>query len=220
MENNGLKDGNFTKEFFLDAWGTNGYEENFSYGVGIDQVCQKALFPFTHVDKNMMEIGCGGGSFTRKMKGRYYQFFGLDVIAKPPQLNELQCFHWIELADQCYSCLGINDDCIDFCYSYNTFCHLSDEAIKSYLADIYRVLSPGGDLVFMLSDFQRVSRLYFPETADMFRRGEILPNGHFYQDEETIQLVIDPMSWDIMSTDMIPAHRDRIVHLRSTKQNV
>src|SRR6266576_5850253 len=117
MENQGMNNGNFTKAFFQQAWGSSGYQEDFSYGVGIDQVCKKALFPFTHPDKNILEIGCGGGSFSLKMKGLYYQFFALDVIPKPPQLNELHCFHYIELPDQCYGCPGMNADCIDFAFS-------------------------------------------------------------------------------------------------------
>jgi hypothetical protein len=74
-------------------------------------------------------------------------------------------------------------------------------------------LKPGGELVCTFSNFVN-SKQHFLETADQYKRGDMLPIGHFYQDQDTVMLVSDPEQWEIINPNMIPEHRDLIVHLR------
>jgi len=53
---------NFDKQYFQKVWG-EGYFEIFSYGMGIDAVCQVGLNPFMSLEKTALEIGPGGGTF-------------------------------------------------------------------------------------------------------------------------------------------------------------
>lgn len=188
----------YDKEFFIRSW-PGGYYENFSYGVGIDKVCKFCVLPFA-LGNRVLEIGPGGGVFTNRITMWTSRLTCIDVI---PQPESVKCCQYIELKDKDYHCTGVPDESIDFAFSYNVFCHLSNDAIRQYLTSVHRVLVPGGDFVFMLSAYGR--GLPVP--------GELLPMGHFAQDERTLDLVIGE-GWDIISRNMIPEHRDIIVHLK------
>lgn len=196
------------KAFFQRVWGETGYEY-FNYGVGIDKVCEVALTPFFGMNKTAVELGPGGGVFTDKMDGKFKELIAIDVIKRPKQFMYKK-FTYIELPDNTYRCEGINDNRIDFCFSYNLFCHLSNDRLKEYIKDVHRVLKTGGDFVFMLSNYE-----YTKTKVDReFEFGQLLPMGHYYQDERTIDIIADKEDWEFVNRSMIPEHRDIIVHLK------
>lgn len=207
----------FTSDFFQDAWGKDGYYEEFSYGVGITKVCQSALYPFFNQEHTALEIGPGGGTFTKRMVGRFSHLTCLDVIEQPPIFDSFKNTTFIKVPNQNYSCYTIRDSSIDFCFSYNVFCHLSNEALKEYMKNVNRVLRRGANFVFMLSNFEKV-RHYFEEEAHNYKPedNKLLPTGHFHQDENTLRKIISEPYWHIISDSMIPEHRDRIVHLKKS----
>lgn len=190
----------FTKSFFTQSWGKDGYYENFSYGVGIEKVCEVCLYPFINSTVRVLEIGSGGGVFSQRIWGKAASLTCIDVIPRPDHF--MPSLNYIELDNQDYKCTGVEDNSIDFCFAYNVFCHLSNQAIKQYLESINDVLRPGGDFVFMLSSYGKGLPL-----------GILLPVGHFTQDERTLPLVIGE-GWQVVSENMIPAHRDIIIHLK------
>lgn len=189
----------FTKEFFQKAWGEIGYYENFSYGVGIDKVCEVCLYPFLSKRKKVLEIGSGGGVFTKRIENIVKgTLMCIDVIPKPSHFSD-----WIiyfELENQDYKCTAVPDDFIEFVFAYNVFCHLSNEALIEYLKSVHRVLKKDGDFVFMLSSYGG-------------ELGTLLPVGHFAQDDRTIDIIVGE-GWEIINRNMIPEHRDIIVHLK------
>ena len=187
----------FTKEFFVRTWGKDGYYENFSYGVGIDKVFEVCVKPFIYGGKRVLEIGSGGGVFTQRIRPSLCGLTCIDVIPKPETVD---CCLYIELDNQDYKCTGVKSNDYDFAFSYNVFCHLSNDAIREYLRSVQRVLVKGGDFVFMLSRYGG-------------EIGTLLPMGHFAQDERTLPLVIGE-GWEVISPDMIPEHRDIIIHLK------
>lgn len=189
----------FTKEFFVRTWGPEGYYENFSYGVGIDKVCERCLYPFLKGD--VLEIGSGGGVFTQKIISHSCNvdtITCIDVIPKPEHFNSVI---YIELDDQDYYCSPVPDEYVDFVFAYNVFCHLSNEALIQYLKSVRRVIRTGGNFVFMLSSYGG-------------EIGTLLPMGHFAQDDRTIGKIVGE-GWQIVSRNMIPEHRDIIVHLKA-----
>lgn len=190
----------FTKEFFIQSW-PGGYYEQFSYGVGIERVCKTCLYPFINSTVRVLEIGSGGGVFSQRIWSKAGSLTCIDVIPMPDHF--MPSIKYIELDNQDYNCTGVDDISIDFAFSYNVFCHFSNEAIRQYLKSVHRVLRPGGDFVFMLSAYGRGSG----------QLGTLLPMGHFVQDERTLSLVIGE-GWEIISPNMMPEHRDIIVHLK------
>jgi len=46
------------------------------------------LVPFFNLEHNAVEIGSGGGAFTKKMIGKFRHVIAVDVIKKPEQFNK------------------------------------------------------------------------------------------------------------------------------------
>lgn len=196
----------FSKPYFQKVWG-KGYYEHFSYGVGIDKVFEMCVFPF--LEGTVLEIGSGGGVFTEMMQGKV-ELIAIDVIRMPERFTEFKNFKYYELDDKSYGCDPIESESVDFCFSYNVFCHFSNYAITEYLKSVNRILKPGGNFVFMLSRFEHAKNHF--RNAEKYSIGDLLPMGHFYQDLTTIDLVIGD-GWNVVNRDMIPGHRDIIIHL-------
>lgn len=202
----------FDKQFFQRSWGNDGYYEFFSYGVGIKFVIEKCINPFYSLEKNALEIGSGGGVFTEVMHGNFNHLTAIDVIAKPDRFNGFEKFTYFELPDMSFDCKPINSNSIDFCFSYNVFCHLSNDALTQYINSVNRVLKSGCDFIFMLANFQHTKRNV--EKPEQYSIGDMLPMGHFYQDLRTLDLIIDKSQWVIVDRNMIPEHRDILIHLK------
>jgi len=210
----------FSKEFFQRSWGPDGYVENFSYGVGIDKVIQVCLLPFLTPEKVVLEIGCGGGTFTDHMVGKTKHTTAIDVIKMPVKFNSYPKFNFMEMPDRDFTCPGMAPDNFDFAFCYNVFCHLSNDALKEYInKGIRKVLKPCADFVFMLANFKFTSQKF--ENAHEFKREDnrLTPVGHFHQDEQTVHEIVNPIYWDIVNPDMLPGHRDLVIHVRK-KENV
>lgn len=199
----------FSKSYFQDVWG-EGYYEHFSYGVGIDKVFEACILPFIG-DKIALEIGPGGGTFTELMIDKFMYLIAIDVIRMPEKFSTYENFRYLELPNQNYSCPGIRSNLIDFCFCYNVFCHLSNDAIWEYIKSVHRVLKPGGDFVFMLSNFKHTQK--HVSNPEKYSLGDFLDMGHFYQDLRTLDLVAGK-EWEIIERSMLPDHRDIIVHLK------
>ena len=88
----------WTKSLFQKAWGKDGYVENFSFGIGIDKVCELSMYPFLR--GNTLEIGSGGGSFTNKLVSRCVNLTAIDVIKKPVLFNQWSNLNYIELENK------------------------------------------------------------------------------------------------------------------------
>jgi SAM-dependent methyltransferase len=201
-----------SKAFFQKAWG-EGYYEHFSYGVGIDNVFEKCVVPFCSQDKTALEIGPGLGSFTEMMWYKFEHFTAIDVIKMPSVFNNyIDSFTYHELTNQSFDCGPVKTHSIDFCFSYNVFCHFSNAAIREYLKSVYKVLKTGGDFVFMISNYENVKK----HVTGNYSLGDFLPMGHFYQDLRTLDLVVGP-EWKIVNRNMIPEHRDILIHLKKAR---
>lgn len=203
------------KEFFQRSWG-EGYYEYFSYGVGIEKVMEVSLKPFFDKSKMAVELGPGGGVFTEQMAGNFKHLIAIDVIKMPKKFTSFRDFTYIELQDNTYKCVGVEDNSIDFCFSYNLFCHLSNEHLKEYVSDVHRVLKPSGDFVFMLANYQHTKlNIFQPANVERdYEFGQLTSVGHYYQDERTIGVIANLKDWKVVNSNMIPEHRDIIVHLK------
>lgn len=94
----------------------------------------------------VLEIGCGMGRLFEGMSERFASVSGIDISATMVEKGREQCpveATWF-VGDGC-TLTGVGDATIDHVISFEVFQHIPDrDAIFSYLAEIARVLVPGG----------------------------------------------------------------------------
>lgn len=203
----------FSKQEFRQFWG-EGYYEMFDYGIGIEEVVKRCILSMELANKsnNCLEIGCGGGVFTKYLSENFGKVIALDVIDKPARLSELPNVTYYELPDKDYTCSPVKNNTIDFCFSYGVFCHFSNEAIEQYIDSIYKKLKKGGECVIMISDFDKLKEYYPSYDWSKYKFGDCTEIGHFYQNDLTVEMMQG--RFQILSRNLTFDHRDIVVHFK------
>jgi SAM-dependent methyltransferase len=110
----------------------------------------------------VLDLGCGVGRLTRVLARRAREVWALDVSAemldRARRLNGgLDNVHWIRNDGRTLAPLA--DGSVDACVSLVVFQHIPDPAVTlGYVAEMGRVLRPGGWAVFQVSTDPRVHR--------------------------------------------------------------
>lgn len=147
-------------EFYVDDRGLRGpafwaggedivatFEEQLDFAAGGDVV---------------VEIGCGVGRLTRVLAARASRVLALDVSAEMldraraanPGLGNVEWIHGDGSA-----LTGIGDGSADGVFSHVVFQHIPDPAVTlGYVAEMGRVLRPGGWAAFQVSTDPRIHR--------------------------------------------------------------
>jgi SAM-dependent methyltransferase len=106
--------------------------------------------------ERVLEIGCGMGRITRAIAGRAASVVGVDVsdemVKRAREALADVANVQIELGNG-QDLSAFADAEFDACYSFIVFQHIPDPAVTcGYIAEIGRVLRPGGWAVFQISD--------------------------------------------------------------------
>ena len=152
---------NYTKKDYLNFWGKTGYVETWdghkhNWSKDIQDLVLNEIG--TEKDKVVLEIGCGAGYWTKFLCENSKEVYAIDLIPKP--LIENDNFKYFENDNYQFDCKAIEDNSIDFAFSFGVFCHLSLDACESYLQDVMRVLKVGGSAIFMYSDDKGLQDFY------------------------------------------------------------
>ncbi len=116
----------------------------------------KCLRPYFCGYYSCLEIGCGGGYWMENyLISNFKHTIGIDVLPKLELDSVFTPYNYIEAPDQDYSCYGVQDESIDFIWSFGVFCHLPLHATLKYLEGCIRVLKPGGQAVLFFSNTDR-----------------------------------------------------------------
>lgn len=111
------------------------------------------LLPYVHPDHTAIEIGPGGGRWTRYMLG-FAKVYAVDY--HQPLLDELarnyKAPHLIALKNNGTDFPGIASESIDFVFTFAVFVHFDLPVIEAYLRSIRRVLKRDGQAVLHYSD--------------------------------------------------------------------
>jgi ubiquinone/menaquinone biosynthesis C-methylase UbiE len=113
-------------------------------------------------DETVLDIGCGVGRLTRALASRAERAYGLDVSSEMLRLArehnaDLVNVEWLHGDGHG---LGVVDDgSVDGCFSHVVFQHIPDPAVTlNYVAEMGRVLRPGGWALFQVSTDPTVHR--------------------------------------------------------------
>lgn len=151
--------------FFVDnRLAYRGSDRDLFWAGGEESVCRTAEWFGVEVapSDDVVEIGCGVGRITRALAARARSVRALDVSAEMlaearshnPMLENVQ---WI-LGDG-ISLSPIADASADACYSEVVFQHIPDPAVTlGYVAEMCRVLRPGGWAAFQISNDPGIHR--------------------------------------------------------------
>ena len=171
---------NYSKSDFLNFWGENGYIETwdghkYNWSKEIQDLILNQIG--NNKNKNVLEIGCGAGYWTKFLCEHSKNVTAIDLIPNSPL--ELDNFTYIENKNMQFDCKAIQDESVDFAFSFGVFCHLSSSACESYLKDVFRVLKKGGTAIFMYSDDKGLQDFYKDES---FKASRIYGKFNDYSD--------------------------------------
>lgn len=117
----------------------------------------KYVLPYVKPDQVGLEIGPGGGRWTRYLLG-FKHLYVVDYHAE--LLNELrrQCNrpNMQFIVNHGTDFPGVPASSVDYIVSIACFVHLETHLIESYLSNMYSVLKPGGNVVLTYSDKTKV----------------------------------------------------------------
>ena len=111
------------------------------------KVRRRYLEPYVSSETVALEIGAGGGRWTRYLLSAREvvvvelnsEFFPYLESRFPEARGKLRFYE-----TSGYELSGVDDKSVDFVFSFGTFVHIAPDGIDAYLAEIRRVLRPGG----------------------------------------------------------------------------
>jgi predicted O-methyltransferase YrrM len=115
------------------------------------------LLPYVSGERNAVEIGPGGGRWTRYMLG----FKKLYIIDYHPELLQELKRNFRKpnmefIKNNGTDFLGIPERSIDYLFSFGTFVHLDAPLIEAYLMNMKPILKPGANVVIHYSDKTKI----------------------------------------------------------------
>lgn len=108
------------------------------------------IVPNVHSDSVVLEIAPGHGRWSKEILGRCKELILVDL--SPSCIEHCQQEfaaedHVTYIVNDGKSLPGVEDGHVDFVWSYDSFVHIDGETIGRYLAEIERVLKPGGKAI-------------------------------------------------------------------------
>lgn len=116
-------------------------------------VRDRFIAPYVDLDQTALEIGAGGGRWTRYL----LSFRRVYVVDKHPELldelaRNFRLPHLLPIANNGTDFPDIPDRSVDFVFSFGVFVHLDAPIIEAYLASLGRVVTPAANIVIQYSD--------------------------------------------------------------------
>lgn len=198
----------YHKDDFIKMMGHGYVEDWFHYAYNAEsQLVDICLSPYYNKNGTAMELGCGGGFWTTKhLSPNFNKVYALDVIPKTFTLpNNV---HYIELSDKDYYCTGIENNSIDFIWSFGMFCHLSLDACDEYLKNIYNKLTPRGKAVLMFGNWNN-----HPHVCNIKVENKNINIGSWYYNNKTLTFDIVKKYEFNKIVDLMPSFRDSILYI-------
>jgi SAM-dependent methyltransferase len=136
----------------------------------LSKVVELYIEPYVTPEKVALEIGSGGGRWTRYLLDAKE----IIIVELNPEFfpylwrrfeRDAAKFRFYETSG--YELAGIELDHVDFVFSFGTFVHIDAEGIDSYLREIKRVLKKDGIAVIQYADKTKKLGRANPSFSDM-----------------------------------------------------
>lgn len=138
------------KSIYGLEWGDP--EQDWSLKLVRDQF----ILPYVDATQRALEIGPGGGRWTRYLLG----FREVMVVDKHRELLDELAKNFSEpnlvpILNSGTDLPGVAPDSIDFAFSFGVFVHLDAWIIEAYLKALHTVVKPSGNIVIQYSDMRK-----------------------------------------------------------------
>lgn len=125
------------------------------------------LTPYVRGDQSALEIGAGGGRWTRYLLG----FGQLTIVDYHDELlqqlrRNYDRKHMVFVRNHGDDFPGVPDHSIDFLWSFGVFVHLDAPLIQAYLGNMQRILKPGANVVLQYADKTKIMAQQNPGFSD------------------------------------------------------
>lgn len=174
----------------------------------MQEIIDKAMAPWS--GSVAVEIGCGGGCWTRKLAALNGRVYAVDTVPLPFRFVEngsASNVEYFQVEDD-GKLPFIADESVAFVWSHDVFCHFPFSLSQAYLRTIRRILVPGGRAVIMFPCNER-----HPDRRNqpLLPRNE--PDEHLWFDTslDDIKEMAAAASLVVADHDLFPANRDRFV---------
>lgn len=145
--------------------------------------------------KNFLEIGCGAGQWSKFI-------YDLSIFNKMYCIDALSEEHnnfWSYVGDSAKNIIQyeqvknfelnfIDDNSLDFVFSYDVFCHISLSGVQSYLSSLYKKSIKGAELLIMYADPKKYLK---SEPENRYHVIRYLPKNKFIYKISNKKLVAD-----------------------------
>jgi cyclopropane fatty-acyl-phospholipid synthase-like methyltransferase len=150
------------------------------------------LEPYVRADQDAVEIGPGGGRWTRYMLG-FRRIFGVDY--HPELLEELRS-NFAQANILCILNNGddfptIPKDSISFIFSFGVFVHLEVDVIERYLSNMRDIIKKDANIIIQYSDKDKIQarkNSAFSENNPRLMRAIVYKTGYEIVEEDTTTL--------------------------------
>lgn len=196
-----------------DEWGDDAWVES-----NINSFVRPYLSP----ESSVLEIGPGGGRYTASVADHCNQLIGVDVSSL--MIERLRDRFdigsgLIFFKSNGHDLSDVPDNHLDFVFSFNVFVQIEFEDIVSYLAEIKRVLKPGGKAAIHYATISHKDGWeYFQNNCRAWTERTI-PRGRFSElTLNTMDLLAERFSFRLLFNQ--PVARDAVVVLEKPRTPV
>jgi SAM-dependent methyltransferase len=140
-------------------------------GAPLYKVVDRYIRPYVNPKATVLEIGSGGGRWTRYLVSAA-RVVAVDINAEffEPLRGMFPDAKFEFYQPTGFDLEPVASDSVDFVFSFGTFVHIEPDGIRQYLAEIKRVLKPGGTAAIQYAAKEkpggRANRTFSPMTAE------------------------------------------------------
>lgn len=161
------------------------------------------ILPFVKADQTALEIGPGGGRWTRYLMG-FQRIYAVDY--HPELLTELHR-HFrnakiLVIQNNGTDFPGVPAHSVDYLLSMGVFVHLELPLIESYLIDMHQVLKPGANAVIQYSDKTKVMARLKEDFAD--------------NTPDEMRKLLDATGYEVLEEDLTTLWHSSMVRFRKS----
>lgn len=141
----------------LEDWVSKGRHRNDVYGnqwgdpldsPHLFPIVGHWIFPERGHDRTVLEIGSGGGRWSKLFRWRSRRAILVDATeaSEAAVRSQFPWDRWQFVTSRDGTLPEIEDASVDYCFSFDTFVHFLPDLFDAYLSEIGRVLRPGRKL--------------------------------------------------------------------------